>query len=778
MTRRNLPALLWALIVGALLAHNAYLWLTQRMVPDSDILALLPADRRDPALQQAFVHMVDSAQQRLIVLIGAADWPAARRAADAYRQILERHGDWFQLADQVDHRVASDWFAPFAPHRLALLTAQDEAALRNQPAQFWIDAAMAKLYSPFSGPKLGAWQDDPFGLFSAWAQARSLETPVRPRDGRLFVSDAGREYVVLPVTLRGPAFSMAAQQAIAPLLQQARQAAEKAVPHAEVLQAGVVLHAAAAGAQARREVSTIGIGSMAGIFLLMWLTFRSLKPVALIMLPIAIGFCGALSVCSMLFDKIHLITLVFGASLIGVAQDYGVYFLCQRGGVNGALDSWRLLRRVLPALLLALVTTVIGYMGLVLTPFPGLRQMAVFSVVGLIFAWLTVVFWFPALLHASTVNTMPLADWCARSLKRWPRWRPDRANLCAALVLIMLVIFGGLRLSVQDDVRSLHNPPKHLLADQVKVSKLLDLPTPVQFFLLRGGSPEVLLQREEILTKRLDALVDRQSITGYHALSNWAPSEQLQTSRRRLIETSLLGDSGALATLAAKLGADRNWVGATRARLLMFAESMTPEDFLQTPASEPWRHLWLGKIADGYASVVALRGVSKASLAALSEAASGLDGVQWIDKVGEISALLGNYRYYMSWVVLLSYLAVYGLLYPRYGSASWRALAPTALASIVTLAIFGITGQGVQLFHILALMLLLGIGVDYGIFFHERRADNDGAAWLAVALSALSTLLSFGLLGLSQTPALQAFGLTMAIGIGAVWLIVPCFRQR
>jgi len=128
--------------------------------------------------------------------------------------------------------------------------------------------------------------------------------------------------------------------------------------------------------------------------------------------------------------------------------------------------------------------------------------------------------------------------------------------------------------------------------------------------------------------------------------------------------------------------------------------------------------------------------------------------------------------------VLLSYLAVYGLLYPRYRSASWRALAPTALASVVTLAVFGIMGQGLQLLHILALMLLLGIGVDYGIFFQERRGDKDGAAWLAVTLSALSALLSFGLLGLSANPALHAFGLTMAIGIGAVWLMVPCFRKE
>jgi predicted exporter len=118
------------------------------------------------------------------------------------------------------------------------------------------------------------------------------------------------------------------------------------------------------------------------------------------------------------------------------------------------------------------------------------------------------------------------------------------------------------------------------------------------------------------------------------------------------------------------------------------------------------------------------------------------------------------------------------LLYPRYRSVTWRVLAPTALASIATLALLGIAGQNLQLFHVLALMLLLGVGVDYGIFLHEHLSRRDSVAWLAVGLSALSTLLSFGLLSLSKTPALQAFGLTMLIGTVAVWLIVPCFGNH
>ena len=778
MSPRTLFAWVWALVVCFLLTHCTYLWLGKRVAPDTDILALLPVQERDPVLQKAFTRMVDSAQQRLIVLVGTGDWTQAVRAADAYLGVLAPHTALLQLDDRVADQTQRDGLALFQQHRLILLTPQDETALRSEPEKHWVEIALSKLYSPFAGLHLGAWRDDPFGLFGEWVQARGQETPVRPREGRLFVGDGQRQYVVMPFTLHVPAFSMAAQQAVIPLLEKARQAAHNAVPQVELVAAGVILYAAAAGAQASQEVSTIGFGSILGIIVLMWVTFRSLKPIALIMLSIGIGCLGALSVCWLLFERIHLLTLVFGASLIGAAQDYGTYFLCNRIAPDAQrFDSWQLLRRLLPALVLTLVTTVIGYMGLALTPFPGLRQMAVFSALGLIFAWLTVVFWFPLLARNGTLKSTRVVHWCAISLERWPLLRLHRSTFWAAGLFIAFAAFGLSRLGVQDDIRLLQNPPKQLIEDQIKLSKLLDAPTPAQFYLIRGTTSEIVLQREEMLKERLNPLIEKQVISGYQALSNWVPSSRVQAARRALIDQKLLNEEGPLAAVAAQIGEDGNWVVTTRTHLLAAASPLTPGDFLKTPASEPWRHLWLGRLDGGYGSIVALRGLTRASLPLLQHAAAGLDGVQWVDKVGEISSVLGRYRKYMAWVVLISYVAVYGLLYSRYRKTTWRVLAPTALASIATLALLGIAGQNLQLFHVLALMLLLGVGVDYGIFLHEHPSRRDATAWLAVGLSALSTLLSFGLLSLSKTPALQAFGLTMLIGTITVWLIVPCFRN-
>lgn len=767
-------ALLWALVVCLLVGHNAWLWLGQRIVPDTDILALLPLDERDPVLQQSFTHMVDSAQQRVVVLVGAKEWTDARRAADAYRAALAPHGALLAF-DAIGDEAQAGWLAGLQRHASLLVGAEGERQLRERPARYWTESALARLYSAFSGPKLGAFRDDPFGLFAGWMQERAGETPVRPRDGRLFVEGEGRQYVLLTYTLKQSAFSLGAQGAVVPLLDAAKLAAAGAVPSADVIQAGVVLHAAAAGRQASREIHTIGAGSLVGIVLLTWLTFRSVKPISLIVLAIAVGFLGALSVCWLLFGRIHLLTLVFGASLIGVAQDYGIYFLCHRLGADRQLDSPTLLRRLLPGLGLTLLAAVIGYLGLALTPFPGLRHMAVFSALGLVFAWLTVVCWFPALITAHTLKAGPIARGYRGLVARWPRLSMQPLALLLVAVLGVFTALGWSRLTVNDDIRSLQSSPPGLIRDQIKLGKLLDAPSPVQYYLVRGTSAEQVLQREEALKGRLEPLIAQGDIGGYQALSNWVPSQRAQAERLALVDSKLLAGDGPLAGLAREIGEDARWVADTRAHLRANAVPLRLDDFLRTSASEPWRHLWLGKVEGEYASIVALRGMRYAAIPTLARAADGMAGVQWVDKVGGISSVLGRYRAWMGWAVLGAYAVVFLVLLPRYRGRTWRVLAPTAAASLLTLALLGFAGQSLQLFHVLALMLLLGVGVDYGIFMQEDHQRGIDAPWLAVGLSAASTILSFGLLGLSGTPALQAFGLTMLVGTALVWLGAPCF---
>jgi predicted exporter len=128
----------------------------------------------------------------------------------------------------------------------------------------------------------------------------------------------------------------------------------------------------------------------------------------------------------------------------------------------------------------------------------------------------------------------------------------------------------------------------------------------------------------------------------------------------------------------------------------------------------------------------------------------------------------------MTGLLLAGVVLVFIVLLVRYRRHAWRALLPTVLAGLLALGVLGWLGQPLQLFNVLALLLLLGVGVDYGIFLIEQGGNSR--AWLAVCLGATGTGLSFGLLGLSATPALRAFGLTLLLGVVAAWLLSPLLR--
>ncbi|MEW6562774.1 MAG: MMPL family transporter [Pseudomonadota bacterium] len=752
---------LWAVIVLLVAVHQVHFWRAARL--DTDVMALLPENEQAPQVGEAMRHLSDQAARQVVVLVGAQDWQAAQQTAQAVQQVLAQEDA--VLTPQVSDAAAREAAVAFyAPWRDRLLTAGQRAWLTQAEPDGIAASALLQLYQPTGGGRITDWPHDPLGLWAGWWAARAAETRVRPRDGLLWLEADGFQWVLLRYERRGAVFSMTGETAVNDALAQALTAAVRTAPGSRLLATGVPLYAEVAAAQSNREMTLIGYGSLAAVLLLVWLTFRSLRPIVLVGLSLVIGCAVALSATAWLFGKVHLLTLVFGASLVGVAEDYGFHYFAARQG-QPASARWRTLRSLLPGLLLALATSAVAYLALGLAPFPGLRQMAVFSAVGLSAAFLTVLCWFP-LFDRGALPVTRFASRFADTLQHWPYWRASRGGLALALVLAALTITGLLRLESHDDLRQLQSLPAGLVAQQQEANRLLGLPSPAQFYLVEGRDAEEVLRREEALTERLANLMQQGRLEGYRAVSDWVPSAARQQADAVLTQRA---ERVALDAAAAELG-------ETVQRPAYSAEVLTVERALAHPSASAIKAQWIEGAQGRFGSLVLLSGVTAAQLPALEQAGRDLPGVRWVDKTAEFSGLLARYRVGMAALLLAGYAGVLLALYARFRRAAWRALLPTALGSLITLAVFGWIGLPLQLFTVLALVLLLGMGVDYGIFLLEH--PGEGTAWLAVALAGVSTLLSFGLLALSSTPALHAFGLTMLLGEVLIWLLTPFFRLR
>lgn len=763
-------ALVWLVITVAALLYNGKVWFLDHRPLETDFLALLPADESDPVVRDAFDRVAKSAEQNVLILVGSKDWQQARNAGDAYAKVLATHAEWFRptslAAMESDSAIAPWW-----DNRRGFLTDDDRRAISARTPDDWVKQALNDLLSPLGSGRVGAWKDDPFGFFRRWLQMRAAETPVRPVDGVLRVDNDSLHYVVLPVQLSGQPFALQAQREVMPLLNAARAAAEQTGPGVTVRSSGMIFPAAAAAAQATHELSTIGWGSIAGIILITWVTFRSLRPIGLVLLSLGVGTIGALAVTAFFYESVHLLTLVFGASLIGVAEDYGMHYLCVsdrevKGGVA-------VIRELLPSLSLALITTVVSFLGLGASPFPGLQQIAVFSAVGLISAWLTVVLWFPSL-DGKQIDRARVVAWFNILRVRWMQFSQGRARIALGVGTLVFSGIGIARLHTDDDIRLLQSLPEGLIQEQTDVGRILNMPFAAQLYVVRAPDEETLLQREEALRARLDSLVTLRALTGYQAISAWVPSLKRQRENSMLAFEKILAPAGPLHGLRLALDEDDAWESEVRLGSSV-AEPLTIGSWLGSSISEPTRMLWIGKTGSEVVSVVTLKGVENEHMPALATAAAGIEGVTWADKVASISSVLGRYRVRMSWVLALSYVAIWLVFLPRYGRGAWRILAPSVTATAIALAVVGVSGQPLQLFHVLALYLVFGLGVDYAIFLSEQTPASEGDVSFAVGLAAVSTVLSLGLLALSATPVLHAFGLIMLVGITVSLLAAPLF---
>jgi predicted exporter len=758
-------ALFWLIIVLWIAGYNLYFWPQRATRIETNVLALLPTISQDPAEQQAIDRMSSSASKKMVIMLGGRDWAQLKQAEDQYLHDLQQPFTWQSIEYQVNTHLL-DAFLQFyrqaSPHLLsnAMRAHLESHSAAELAAQMWRD-----LHMPAT-PRLLSWQEDPLNLLGEWLHTRSQDMTLQPREGRLALQDPHTQiwYTFILLETQGSAFAMSTQEKVRVALQQADSRLQQRYQHISVNKSGMVLYADKATAQAEYEVSLIGTGSLLVIILMMGVVFRSGRPILLVVLSLLVGIGGGVAVSAWLYNKLHLLTLVFGSSLIGVAEDFGIHYLCSR--LNGPPQpQGQLMRKLLLSLFLAMLTTVTAYFAMGLTPLPGLQQMAIFSAVGVLCAWMTVVCWFP-LLDRGPLSAPQWISRFGRLRHAWPYVGNNGFTWSMLVICAVISLLGLTKLQVNDDLRQLQSADLALTKQHQEISQRLYLPGPAQFYLVQGADPEQLLQNEENLCRKLDQAIKHKYIHGYQAVSQWVPSLKQQKADDHLRQDKI--DRGALAVLAKQQAMTPLHRGEF--------QPVTIEKWLQSPIAHLAKHQWLGKIGAEYRSVVVLQGLSLTAFPAMESIAAGSTSVRWVNHIAHISYLLATYRTMVSYTVSVGFGLVFLLLLPVFKQRTWRVVVPTLVASLLTLASLSLMGLALNLFHALAFLMILGIGIDYAIFLEAQQ--QEAKAMIAVTVGALGTLASFGLLALSQTPALFSFGITVLIGLIFVWSISPSFSAR
>ncbi|UTJ47694.1 MMPL family transporter [Atlantibacter subterranea] len=751
---RRSGALIWLAVCLLLAATLAALLPGARI--NSSVLALLPSQSLGavpPALNDGFMQRLD---QQLVWMVSPgkqADPAAARR----FLELLRQQPALAKVGGPVDAAAQQAWGEFFFTHRNGSLDSATRARLQdggNAQAQ-WI---LSQVYSAFSGVSGKELQHDPLMLVrGAQMNLAQNASHLRLLNGWLVAQDAQGDYwYLLHGELAGSSFDMQQTHQMVETLNALQAQLKSEFPQAQVLSRGTLFYSDYASQQAKHDVSTLGVATVLGVILLIVAVFRSVTPLLLCLLSVGVGaLAGSVSVL-LVFGELHLMTLVMSMSIIGISADYTLYYLTERMVHGAEMSPWQSLAKVRNALLLALLTTVAAYLIMMLAPFPGIRQMALFAAAGLSASCLTVIFWHPWLCRRLPVRPVPGMVWLMRWLAAWRRNNALRIGLPVALVAVSIAGFSLLK--VNDDIAQLQALPADILAQEKTITALTGQGVDQKWFVVYGDNPEQTLQRLEAFTPVLAQAKDQGLIDSWRQIP-------LNSLARQQQDVALIKQS--VPTVRQVL----SQAGITLNEPDTRPMPVTPEQWLNSPVSEGWRLMWI-TLKNGQSGVlVPVNGVKASD--ALNQLAEQATGVVWVDRKASFDSLFALYRTLLGGLlgVALAIIAIGAVarLGLRKGAIS---LVPSLLSLSTGLAVLALTGHSLNLFSLLALVLVLGIGINYTLFFSNPRG-TPLTSLLAVTVAMITALLTLGMLVFSSTQAIASFGIVLCSGIFTAFVLSP-----
>ena len=669
-----------------------------------------------------------------------------------------------------------------------LLSNKTRKLLINKDYDAVIANAYESLYNPVM-PPIGSIEQDPFLLLTDFVmnltenfQMSADFVPIQLNEKfySLIILDVNNELALSPTVLNAEVKKLVDLQN------------ELSKDGVKVYLTGAPVHSYFASSHSIFEINLICILSTLFVIGLIFWYFGSLLPLIPIAVSIGLGIYAGYCVTVLIFKDIHILTFVFSTTLIGVCVDYSLhYFVALKEGKRG-VDT---IKDIFKSLTVSLITTVSAFLILLFADFVLLRQISVFTITGLVTVYGVVVLGYPMIKAAKQLGSEAAKRNCylekkqspsvvlpsvsegiqpinnqikikkenrnnltetdhasshlrifaskylaAKTLHKCMKYEPmllQRAT-CVALLLscltTVLLIFGLFRTHFDDNIKNMYTPPKNLLNAEKLLTEIVGTSADTSIFVVKGENLQDILQKEEKIADKLN----NENSHGYQALSKFVPSEKRQKSnqilRKELYNAKLYEYAGFLPT-------------QTRLRLI---NANFGNEFLSV--NKDFEFLKKNFLIDGNTSIMVVSGYKGQTI----------EGVKIINFQKDISSQIRHCRK----ICLALLVPIFGLLYLLLAKiydfkSAVKILAPSVCAVVFVFAILGLFGCAINLFHLLAIFLIIGFGLDYSVF----RLTNPEKSGDSVLLSCVTTVFSFALLAFAGFKLISSLGTVLALGL-------------
>ncbi len=583
-----------------------------------------------------------------------------------------------------------------------------------------------------------------------------------------FKSQPTTNYQNLILETRPSGMDTAAQQTI----QQAILARFKALNHNlhyQLEMTGVPVFAVATQRLIQGDIIKISIVSSLALILLFLWAFRSLFQMFQVFTLLAIVILSAILITASIFGYIHGMTIAIGATLVGICIDYPIHALVHTQQTPQQPPQ-TIIARIWPSMLLGGVTTLIGYLALGISGYPGFQQVAVFAASGIVIALLITRFMLPALVIQSSqpVRIIGIQHW----IHLCQRYR--KIGWAMIAVFLLVASWPLSHLHWMQDMQQLTPELDYLKQQDRRIRSRMTSIEPGRFILVSGDTTELALRHTEQVYQRLDQLKQQQALTEYFGLFPWLLSSQQQRLNQKILKAKLTPPN------------IKHWQealqqeGLSVTRLGHLNYPFNPPLTLDVIFKTPVKYLLDSRIMQQADKTIILIGLSQHRPEIVRQAFSDWSNARYFSQRDLLNAMLNKYTQTAKKLLLAGVGLIMLLMLHRYRSLTTTVstLLPAVLAALFILSSWAIAGAAISFLHLVAFLLVVAICVDYGIFYQENRGGNILVTYQAMAVSMLTSALAFGSLLAAESTSLKILASVVSLGVLIGFMLCPLIIQH
>lgn len=776
--RRTLVLTVWFLLMLAGLS------VISRTHFSADLSAFLPAS--PDARQRVLIEQLQSGVASRTLMVGLEGGKDATARADVSRALGKAMRASGQF-EQVQNGDTSDWKDAgtfVVDHRYQLSPDVTPARFTVAGLRDAIGDTLSMVGTPAGNLVKPLLERDPTGETMRIAEGMTPASSPRTEQG-VWVSREAPRAIMLAIT-KASGSDLDAQATTMALVRSeyARATQSLGAGAPRLLMSGAPVFSVQSRDKIKGEAIRLALIGGIVIGCLLLLAFASPRALVIAVLPVATGVVAGTAAVALVFGTVHGLTMGFGSTLIGETIDYAIYYLIQARGAAVPGTGWQRWRDLnWPTVRLGLLTSVCGFAALVFSGFPGLAQLGVFSIAGLIAAALATRHGLPVLAPDGATGMgmrRHMARLAGGIVSAMPRLRLVFVALGIGAIALLVWQGGDLwraNLSSMSPIDKASQALDSTLRNDIGAS---DGGTLV---VVQAPDEQAVLRATEAAGTRLDTLVAQGQLDGFETVTRMLPSIATQQARlASLPDAATLRTRLTEATVGSPLPATRLQPFIDDVEAARGKPPVMRADLAGGPLGGVVNALLFERPGGGWSSLIALHPTAQFDPARLRAALSDLPEVQVVGIMKELDSLYSRYLHEAFVQVMLGALAVVVLLglYLR----SWRRLLavcqPLALAVLLTLGGMAVLHVPLGILHLVGLLLIVAVGSNYALFFDQLqatgRADEDTLA--SLMLANLTTVVSFGLIAISDIPALSAIGRVVAPGALLALLLSAAFVRR